>query len=125
MAAPVGAQVFSEILPYLEVNKGNQEEVETVEQVETPDITGKSITEAQKILKESGLEMVIENEIEGLDKENTFIKEGVAYAKSVDVCGPETNQSAKNLSIYLSKWGAGDQARDCRGPGAKFAYGIR
>lgn len=75
VAAPVGAQVFSEILPYLEVNKGNQEEVETVEQVETPDIAGKSITEAQKILKESGLEMVIENEIEGLDKENTFIKE--------------------------------------------------
>ena len=47
MAAPVGGQIFSEILPYLEVSQGNQDEIEIVEQVETPDLIGKSI----KILK--------------------------------------------------------------------------
>lgn len=75
VAAPVGGQVFSEILPYLEVTQGNQEEVEVVEQVQMPDVIGKSIQEAEKLLKESGLEAVIENEGEELDKENTYVKE--------------------------------------------------
>jgi len=75
VAAPVGGQVFSEILPYLEVNQGNQEEIEKVEQVQTPDIVGKSIKETEKILKENDLELVAENETEELDKENTVVKE--------------------------------------------------
>ena len=69
VAAPIGGQVFSEILPYLEVNQGNTEEVEEVEQIETPDIVGKTIKEAESILKESGLELEIENAPEELDKE--------------------------------------------------------
>ena len=67
--------MFSEILPYLEVNQGNTEEVEEVEQIETPDIVGKTIKEAESILKESGLELEIENAPEELDKENTIVKE--------------------------------------------------
>ena len=39
--------MFSEILPYLEVNQGNTEEVEEVEQIETPDIVGRTIKEAE------------------------------------------------------------------------------
>ena len=74
VAAPLGGQIFSEILPYLEVSQGNQDEVEAVEQVETPDLIGKSITEAEKIVKESGLELVIQNEEEEMDKDNTIIK---------------------------------------------------
>lgn len=80
VAAPVGGQIFSEILPYLEVNQGNVEEVEPVERVETPDLIGKSIKEAEKALKESGLELVIENETEELDKDNTAVKEQVPNA---------------------------------------------
>jgi len=80
VAAPVGGQIFSEILPYLEVNKGNVEEVEPVERVETPDLIGKSIKEAEKLLKESGLELIIENETEELDKDNTAVKEQVPNA---------------------------------------------
>lgn len=68
------------MLPYLEVKQGNLEEVEQVEQVQTPDILGKSILEAEKILKESGLELNIEIEIEELDKENTVIKEQLPNA---------------------------------------------
>ena len=37
VAAPVGGQIFSEILPYLEVNQGNEEEVEVIEEMGTPD----------------------------------------------------------------------------------------
>ena len=74
VAAPVGGQIFSEILPYLEVQQGNQDEIEQVEEVETPDIIGKNIKEAEKIVKENGLELIIQNETENLDKENTIIK---------------------------------------------------
>jgi len=80
VAAPVGGQVFSEILPYLEVSQGNQDEVEQVEQIQTPDIVGKSINEAEKILKENGLVMVIENETEELDKENIIVREQLPNA---------------------------------------------
>ena len=79
VAAPVGGKVFSEILPYLEVNQGNKDEVEEGEEVSVPNITGLSIKEATKILKEVGLEISIdgitEENKESLDIENTIIKE--------------------------------------------------
>ena len=75
MAAPVGGQIFSEILPYLQVNQGNQDEIEVIEEIEAPDIVGLSIKEGEKILKENGLELQLENETEELDNENTIIKE--------------------------------------------------
>ena len=58
----------------MEVSQGNQDEVEAVEQVETPDLIGKSITEAEKIVKESGLELAIQNAEEEMDKDNIIIK---------------------------------------------------
>lgn len=94
VAAPVGGQIFSEILPYLEVNQGNVEEIEPVERVQTPDIIGKTIKEAEKILKESDLELVIENEIEGLDKENTVVKEQTPNA------GITVNKGSK---VYVNR----------------------
>ncbi len=48
----------------MEINQGNADEVEQVEQVVTPDIVGKSIAEAEKLLKENGLELVLESEVE-------------------------------------------------------------
>ena len=80
VAAPVGGQVFSEILPYLEVTQGNTDEVEQIEQVQVPDITEKTISEAQKILKDNSLEIVIENDSEELDKDNIIIKEQIPKA---------------------------------------------
>lgn len=79
VAAPVGGQIFSEVLPYLEVIQGNQDEIEVKEEVVVPNIIGLSIKEAEKILKDVGLELSIEgiteeNE-ETLDKENTIVKE--------------------------------------------------
>lgn len=87
VAAPVGGQIFSEILPYLEINQANQDEVEQVEQVQVSNIEGLSIKEAEKVVKELGLELNIENEAEDIDKENTIIitqmpKEGVIVNKN-------------------------------------------
>ena len=74
VAAPVGGQIFSEVLPYLEVNQGNQEEVEVKEEVTIPDITGMSIQEAEKLLKENGLFLKINNEKEEIDKTNGIVQ---------------------------------------------------
>lgn len=94
VAAPVGGQIFSEILPYLEVGQGNQEEVEQVEQVEIPNIEGMSINEAEKKVKELGLELIIENEIEELNKESTIISE------QVPIQGVIVNKGSKVYAKY-------------------------
>ena len=90
VAAPVGGQILSEVLPYLEVNK--VEEIEIVEEVQAPDVLGKSLAEAEKILKENGLEAVYEIEGEEIDKENTYIKEQTPKA------GIKVNKGSK---MYL------------------------
>ncbi|MBO4293294.1 MAG: PASTA domain-containing protein [Clostridia bacterium] len=73
VAAPVGGQIFSEVLPYLEVNQGNKDEIETKEEVAIPQITGLTIQEAEKVLKENGLKIKINNEPEGLDKSTAVV----------------------------------------------------
>mgnify|MGYP004505949893 FL=1 len=77
VAAPVGGQVLSEILPYLELTKDNEKEEDIKKQVEVPSIEGLSIKEATKILKNVNLSIQIENSPEDLDTENTIIKEQV------------------------------------------------
>ena len=74
VAAPVGGQIFSEILPYLEVNKQVLEEEEegVIHQIQVPDIMGKSLEEAKQILKENNLEIYLENE--DIDIKNTYVK---------------------------------------------------
>ena len=74
VAAPVGGQIFSEILLYLQVNQGNQEEVEVRNEVIVPEIIGKTVKEAEKILKENNLELVL-NTSEEINKEEYIIKE--------------------------------------------------
>ena len=80
VAAPVGGQIFSEVLPYLEVTQGNQDEIETKIEIETPDITGKNIKEAENFLKENGLEIKINNEYDGIDKENIVVSNQLPQA---------------------------------------------
>ena len=62
-------------MPYLEVNKGNQDEIEQIEQVQVPNVEGLSIKEAEKAIKEVGLEISVQNDSEEIDRENTVIKE--------------------------------------------------
>ncbi len=95
VAAPIGAQIFGEVLPYLEVIKDAETQEEQVNEIEVPNIEGKTLKEAESILKENNLKMVLtdeqisqENSQEGeqanennlqqkesVDKENTVVKE--------------------------------------------------
>ena len=58
VAAPVAGKIFSEILPYLEIKNSN----EKIEEIEMPNITGKTVNDAKKILKKYDLKI----------KEDTF-----------------------------------------------------
>lgn len=80
VAAPVGGQIFSEILPYLEVSQGNKEEIEIIEEIQAPDLVGETIANAEKIAKESGVELVIENLTEEIDKQSVVVKEQIPKA---------------------------------------------
>ena len=73
VAAPVGGQIFSEVLPYLEVSKQESEE-EQKNAVEVPEVRGLNLKDAEKTLKDVGLEMNYETQNE-IDKEQTIIKE--------------------------------------------------
>lgn len=80
VAAPIGSQIFGEVLPYLEVVKDGEAEEDKVKMVEVPNVEGLSIKEAEKQLKESELEMSLESE-EKIDKENTMVKVQTPSAK--------------------------------------------
>lgn len=70
VAAPVAGKIFSEILPYLNIEKENEEQIN---EIKVPDLIGKSIKEAEKILKENNLEIQLdENET---DKEKIITKQ--------------------------------------------------
>lgn len=75
VGAPIGGQVLSEVLPYLELAKDNETEEDIKKQVEVPEIEGMTILEATKLLKEKGLQLQIQNESEDLDKNSSIIKE--------------------------------------------------
>lgn len=70
MASPIASQVLGEVLPYLEIQK-NEEEKQTIE---VPDVRNLSFKEAKQIIREAGLEIEIPEDTE-IDEENTIIKD--------------------------------------------------
>ena len=56
IAAPAVSQILSEVLPYLDIPSNDSGDATNKEQVSVPDVTNKTIAEAQKILGEAGLE---------------------------------------------------------------------
>ena len=93
VAAPVGGQIFSEVLPYLEVNQGNEEEVEIKEEVVTPDVLGKTLEEANKILKE---QIDFFSEIRHAYHEFNMVEEAIYQVSQDD----EKSVSAQGEKIY-------------------------
>lgn len=76
VAAPVGGQVLGDILPYLELNKDNEETKEQVEEVEVPEIRGLNLKDAKKTLKELELDINLQVELgEDAKEEDIKIKE--------------------------------------------------
>ncbi len=55
MAAPVAGQIFSEILPYLEANKTEEEKKE----IKMPNVNNVTLGEAEKILEELGINVKV------------------------------------------------------------------
>ncbi len=75
VAAPIGAQIFGEVLPYLEIQKDDENNLDVVEEVEVPNVEGLTLEEADKGLKEIGLEMYTEEEqTDEIDIKNTIVK---------------------------------------------------
>lgn len=74
VAAPIGGQIFREILPYLEIEKDGENEENMVEIIEVPNIIGLNVTEANEKLKELELKINVNNEPEEYDKNNTIVK---------------------------------------------------
>ena len=62
---------FGEVLPYLEIKKNEEKK----EEVLVPNLVGLSIKEAEKIIKELGLDIKLDED--KIDKENTIIKEQI------------------------------------------------
>ena len=96
VAAPLAGQIFSEILPYLEINQANQNEIEIIEQIKVPDIVGKKINEAEKVLKDKGLNIVINNEYEDINKQEVII------TKQIPESGIIVNKGS-NIYIEFNK----------------------
>lgn len=75
VAAPIGSQILSEVLPYLELKKDNTETLEETFSVTVPNITGMSVKDATKVLSDLGLSLTYDNQDLEIDKSNTFITE--------------------------------------------------
>ena len=74
VAAPIGAQLFGEILPYLDTLKDNENEEDKKTTTIVPNVIGMNLIDATNKLKEVNLEIIINNDQEGLEKENTIVK---------------------------------------------------
>lgn len=74
VAAPIASQVLSEILPALEISPDKVNEENVKQSVIVPEVRNLTVKEALKVLKEVGLEGVINTEQE-IDEENTIITE--------------------------------------------------
>ena len=75
VGAPVAGKVLNEVLPYLELKQDNEKTKQNLENVTVPDITYKTVKEAEKILKEKNLKIKLDKEIASNEKEKVIIKE--------------------------------------------------
>ena len=84
VAAPIASQVLGEVLPYLEVQKENEEEEKN--EVEVPNVIGMSKKEAKKFIEDAGLNMEIKEENENTDVvKNQFPKAGIKIKQGTSV----------------------------------------
>lgn len=76
VAAPIGSQVLGEVLPYLETIKDNQTEEDVKKEVAVPNIIGMNVSDAEKVLKNNGLDISLNVQGE-MNKKEVIIKEQV------------------------------------------------
>ena len=92
VAAPIGSQVLGEVLPYLEVQKDNETEDDIKEEVEVPNVTGLTVSEAKKILEDVGLEISYEETEENVADKTVTVQ--------VPVSGIEIYEGTKVVVEY-------------------------
>ena len=73
VAAPVAGQVLGEVLPYLELKEDNEKTKIDTTVVTVPDIKYKTLEEAEKILKEKGLNIKYEAGEEKIHKKEKIV----------------------------------------------------
>lgn len=73
-AGPVASQIMSEVLPYLGIPTTDSTVETTSSSIAVQDVTDKTITEAKKILKESGFKVSVHSNV---DEDTTVVKEQV------------------------------------------------
>ena len=71
VAAPVASQIFTEVLPYLEVSKDNILQEDIKMNVEVPNVVGLTYKDAQNAVEEVGLELCFRDE--GMEVSDDFI----------------------------------------------------
>lgn len=110
IAAPAVSQMLSEILPYLDIPSNNSDE-ENVELVSVPNVTNKTIAEAQKILKAAGLEYSSVGDADNIVSEQVpksgtqLQKNGIVkiYAEGKDERVSQTVPDLKGVSLAQAK----------------------
>lgn len=75
VAAPIGSQILGEVLPYLELDKDNTENIEEPSEVVVPNLINMSVKDATKALSELGLELELEIKDIEINSSESFIKE--------------------------------------------------
>ena len=75
MAAPIASQVLGEVLPYLEINKDNENEEDVINKVTVPKLEGMVVSDAENILKEMGLNIDVDDNLK--NTENGVISEQI------------------------------------------------
>ena len=110
IAAPAVSQMLSEILPYLDIPSNNSDEG-NVEVVSVPNVTNKTIAEAQKILKAAGLEYSSVGDADNIVSEQVpksgtqLQKNGIVkiYAEGKDERVSQTVPDLKGVSLAQAK----------------------
>ncbi len=89
IAAPLAGEILSEVLPYLEVAK--EEEETTQQSIEMPNVTGMTFEEAEAILQEQGLEVEVDgvDDVEEVDSDQIIVdqlpKTGIQISQGTKV----------------------------------------
>lgn len=87
VAAPIAGEILGEVLPYLEIQKSNENEKQTIP---VPDVKGMSLKDAQEILKDFEIQIISDGE---------YTKDSSIY-KQIPESGIEISTSGKVI-LYV------------------------
>ena len=98
IAAPVGGQILSEILPYLGVDPHYTEEELSKMAVKIPSVTGQTIEAAKKIVKDAGLSYKVIGDGENVLKQFPTATESI-YSDGVVILYTEDDRETKMTKV--------------------------